>query len=314
MADMPIAEGKAPFNIPSIPETCFTFYKIIGDLSTGTPPVVVVHGGPGAGHEYLLTFSALWRQYQLPVIFYDQIGCASSTHLREKAGDKSFWREQLFQDELDNLIDHLELRQGPGFHLLGQSWGGMLGAAFAARQPTGLRRLILASGLASKELADRGVDLLKAQMPSDLREALDEAKNKNQFRGDNYKVAMNFYHRNFVCRADPFPPPEMLPSLKNVTEDTTVYRTMYGPSPLIINGSLKTWTVVPQLANITAPTLVYNGEYDTSHDVAQVPFFELIPRVRWFTFPGSGHMCHLEDGGLRERVLKMVGDFLTQDD
>ncbi|KAI1267763.1 proline-specific peptidase [Xylariaceae sp. FL1019] len=314
MAEIHLREGKALFNIPSIDEPCFTFYKIIGDLSTGAPPVVVVHGGPGAGHEYLLTFGALWHQYRLPVIFYDQIGCASSTHLPEKAGDQSFWQEQLFQDELDNLIDHLNLRQGPGFHLLGQSWGAMLGAAYAARRPKGLRRLVLASGLASKELADRGVALLKAQMPVDMQQALNEAETRNEFTGAAYKLAINYYHRNFVCRADPFPPPEMLPSLKNVTEDTTVYRTMYGPSPLIINGSLKTWTVVPQLANIIAPTLVYNGEYDTSHDVAQVPFFELIPRVRWFTFPGSGHMCHLEDGGLRDRVLTMVGDFLTQDD
>jgi L-proline amide hydrolase len=76
-------------------------------------------------------------------------------------------------------------------------------------------------------------------------------------------------------------------------------------------GSLKTWTVVPRLSKITATTLVYNGEYDTSHEVAQVPFFNLIPRVRWITFPNGGHTCHLE-GGLRERILKVVGEFLTQ--
>ncbi len=232
MVEMQIREGKAPFKVPSIDKPCFTFYKIIGDLSAGPPPVIVVHGGPGAGHEYLLTFGALWREYGLPVVFYDQIGCASSTHLQEKAGDESFWQEQLFQDELDNLLDHLKLRQGSGFHLLGQSWGGMLGAAFAARRPEGLRRLILASGLASKELADRGVDRLKDQMPPDMRQALDEAEQKNEFDSPAYKSAMYFYHTNFVCRADPFPPAEMLPSLKNVTEDSTVYRTMYGYFPL----------------------------------------------------------------------------------
>ncbi|KAI1345523.1 proline-specific peptidase [Xylaria sp. FL0043] len=314
MAGIHIQEGKVPFKIPSIDEPCSTFYKIIGDLSADTPSVVVVHGGPGAGHEYLLPFGALWREYGFPVVFYDQIGCASSTHLPEKTGDESFWQEQLFLDELDNLLDHLNLRAGSGFHLLGQSWGAMLGAAFAARQPEGLRRLILASGLASKELADLGVERLKEQMPPTMRQALDEAEEKNEFDSPSYKSAMFFYHTSFVCRANPFPPAEMLPSSKNVTEDSTVYRTMYGPSPLIINGSLKTWTVVPRLAKITAPTLVYNGEYDTSHDIAQVPFFELIPRVRWITFPGSGHMCHLEDGGLRERVLKIVGQFLMQED
>lgn len=400
MAEVLVQEGKAPFKVSSIDELCFTYYKIIGDLSSGTPPVVVAHGGPGAGHEYLLTFADLWRDYGLPVVFYDQIGCASSTHLPQKAGDQEFWQEQLFQDELDNLLDHLELRRGPGFHLLGQSWGGMLGSAFAARQPRGLRRLVLASALASKELASRGMRLLRDQMPPEMQRALEEAERKGEYDSPAYKNALDYYYRKHVCRADPFPPAELLPGLKNLSEDTTVYGTMYvillsfvcpfldtpthtrthirtqantnetkekekggwgdederkdrdildfrhftltlcapfpsysltvlyflsnyssgftadilryGPSPLTAVGSLKNWTVVHRLPNITATTLVYNGEYDTSHDVAQVPFFELIPRVRWITFPDAGHMCHLEGGGLRERILKVVGEFLTQ--
>ncbi|KAI0965359.1 hypothetical protein F4678DRAFT_452850 [Xylaria arbuscula] len=50
-------EGRVPFLIPSIDQPCFTFYKIIGDLSTNTsPPVIIVHEGPGVGHGYLLSF------------------------------------------------------------------------------------------------------------------------------------------------------------------------------------------------------------------------------------------------------------------
>ena len=80
-----------------------------------------------------------------------------------------------------------------------------------------------------------------------------------------------------------------------------------------MGGSLSNWDVIPRLPKITAPTLVYNGEYDTSHDIAQVPFFELVPQVRWITISGGGHMCHLEGEGRRERVLKVVGEFLTQE-
>lgn len=87
----------------------------------------------------------------------------------------------------------------------------------------------------------------------------------------------------------------------------------FGPSIHIINGSILGWTSIPQLPRIIAPTLVYNGEHDTSHDIAQEPFFELIPLVRWVTFPKAGHMCHLEGGGLRERFLKVVGRFLVRD-
>ena len=226
MSELQVREGKASFKIPSIDEPCFTYYKIIGELASGVPPVIVAHGGPGAGHEYLLTFAALWQDYGLPVVFYDQIGCASSTHLPQKAGDRTFWQEQLFQDELDNLIDHLGIRRDPGFHLLGQSWGGMLGAAFAARQPQGLRRLVLASALASKELAFRGTRLLRDQMPPNMRQALDDAEEKGEYESPAYKQALDFYYRKHVCRVDPFPPAELLPALKHLSEDTTVYRTM----------------------------------------------------------------------------------------
>ncbi|KAK8079294.1 proline iminopeptidase [Apiospora phragmitis] len=240
MATNPVCEeGKALWKIPSTDELCSTYYKVVGDLSSGKTPVVILHGGPGAGHEYLLTFSDLWPKYGLPVIFYDQIGCASSTHIRQKAGDEAFWQEQLFQDELDHLIDHLGLRIGPGF-----------------------------------------------------------------------KVGNEYLSRTHVCRTEPLPA-ELLQAFQNIKDDSTVYSTMMGPTYLLRGGSLKSWTVVSRLSNITAPTLVVNGEYDTSHDVAQAPLFELIPRVRWVQISGGGHMCHVEGEGRRDRVLKVVGDFLT---
>ena len=62
MAGAKVQEGKAPFKLPSIDAPCFTYHKIIGDISSGAPPVIVVHGGPGAGHEYLLSFAGLWRE------------------------------------------------------------------------------------------------------------------------------------------------------------------------------------------------------------------------------------------------------------
>ncbi len=227
MAEAQIQECKAPFKIPLISQLCFTHYKIIGDLSSGAPAVIVAHGGPGAGHEYLLTFADLWCEYRLPVVFYDQIGCASSTHLPQTAGDRSFWKEQLFQDELDNLLDHLDVRRGPGFHLFGQSWGGMLGSAFAARQPQGLRRLVLASALASRELGNRGTSLLRNQMPPDMRQGLEEAERKREYDSPEYKRASDYFSRKYMCRADPFPPAELLPALKHLSEDTTVHYTMY---------------------------------------------------------------------------------------
>jgi L-proline amide hydrolase len=62
-------------------------------------------------------------------VFYDQIGGGKSTHIREKRLDTDFWVPELFMAELDNLLVHLGIADD--FDLLGQSWGGMLGAMFA---------------------------------------------------------------------------------------------------------------------------------------------------------------------------------------
>lgn len=84
-----------------------------------------------------------------------------------------------------------------------------------------------------------------------------------------------------------------------------------GPSHLTVTGCLKDWTVIPRLPQISVPTLVYNGEHDTSGEASTTPFFELIPQVRWITIAGGGHVVHFENGR-KEKVLKFVGDFLCR--
>lgn len=226
MLPTPTAEGQVPFQPPGkVDVPCSTYYKIFGDLSSGAPPVIFLHGGPGGGHEYLLSFAELWPRYGLPVILYDQIGCGASTHLPQTAGDKEFWQESLFVAELDHLIDHLKLADGPGYHLFGQSWGGLLGVAFAARQPRGLQRLVLASGLASMDLSEKSIQICLSEMPLDAQEALKKCVEEDDYKSQPVRDAMAIFSKNFVCRADP-PPEELMLSMKHLGEDKTVYGTM----------------------------------------------------------------------------------------
>src|SRR3954469_17794349 len=120
------------------------WYRVTGDLASGKAPLVVLHGGPGATHNYTLRIARIAEQGRA-VIHYDQLGCGRSTHLRDKGAD--FWTVQLFVDELNNLIDHLAIR--PAYHVLGQSWGGMLSAEFAVTRPKGLKALVIADSPAS---------------------------------------------------------------------------------------------------------------------------------------------------------------------
>lgn len=154
MREFPISEGEVAFQVPNAGKPCKTWYKILGSLEDTTAPVLVgLHGGPGVGHEHLVPLGDLYKPYGIPVVLCDQIGCGRSTHLREKVGDAEFWSFDLFIRELDNLIDHLELRER-GFFLLGQSRGGVLGASYATRggqgtSPHGLKKWIICSGPSS---------------------------------------------------------------------------------------------------------------------------------------------------------------------
>src|SRR6185503_15354017 len=96
--------------------------------------------------DYTLRIAGIAAQGR-PVVHYDQLGIGNSTHLPDRGAD--FWTVQLFLDELDNLLTALGLT---AYHLLGQSWGGMLAAEHAVRRPDGLRSLVIANSPASMQL------------------------------------------------------------------------------------------------------------------------------------------------------------------
>ena len=164
----PVTEGSAPFHVPGADKPCATYYKVVGDIKSGTTrPLVVLHGGPGFAHDYLLPLADLAAPpYNVPVVFYDQFGGGRSTHLPEKNGDTGFWTEQLFEDEFFNLLTHLGIEE---YDVLGHSWGGMLGARIAVHHPRGLRRLVLSDTLAKMEAwAESGLKLLR-KLPQDIQ-------------------------------------------------------------------------------------------------------------------------------------------------
>src|SRR5215217_7482976 len=81
-----------------------TWYRITGEVNRGRPALVVVHGGPGSTHDYLLSLAGLAGSDSTgwPVVHYDQLGNGGSTHLPDRG--PRFWTVQLFLDELDNLL------------------------------------------------------------------------------------------------------------------------------------------------------------------------------------------------------------------
>lgn len=217
-------EGLAKFHVPGLAEPCQTWYKVVGDLDTSAaPPLIVLHGGPGACHEYLLPLTDLTPS--TTIVFYDQIGNGQSTHLPEKNGDEKFWSVELFINELDNLLSHLGLQDRP-IDVYGHSWGGMLAAEWAAAQPTNLRRLIISNSLASMDAWREGVNHLRQQLPADVQRVLAHAEETLDFESSEYQDAVEVFYKRHLGLSRPWPSPEVQAALDWFAKDPTTYGTM----------------------------------------------------------------------------------------
>jgi len=157
------------------------------------------------------------------VILYDQIGSGASTHLPSTLNDATFWQPSLFTHELLALISHLGIT-GP-YNILGHSFGGYVAVDFASRQPLGLRRLILAGANASAPLFKESIWGLKRSFPGVHQKAIEEACEKGAFGGSEYKEAMEYFLKTYLCRADPWPR-EMDATGRNQAEDDNPRITM----------------------------------------------------------------------------------------
>jgi L-proline amide hydrolase len=240
------------------------------------------------------------------VIHYDQLGCGNSSHLPDQ--DAAFWTVELFLAELDNLLEGLGLRQS--YHLLGQSWGGMLASEHAVLRPAGLRSLVLANSLPSMPLWVREANRLRADLPAEVQATLLHHEEAGTTSSPEYEAATMVFYARHLCRVQPFPP-EVAASFDNIVEDPTVYHTMNGPNEFHCIGTLRDWTILDRLPQIAVPTLLISGRHDEATPKVVQPFADAIPDVHWTIFEESSHMPHVEE---TEACMSVVGQFLAEHD
>ena len=217
-------EGEIDFNVPTAGKPCRTWYRVVGDLHCGIRPLLVLHGGPGVASDYVFPYANITAIYGIPVIFYDQLGCGRSTHLPEKAKDASFWTTQLFLEELDNVLTYFKIQDD--YDLLGHSWGGMLAASHAVRNPGGLKRLAIMSSPSSMRVWVTEQNKLRAELPKEIQDILKKHEDAGTTSDKEYESAVQVYYDRHLYRLKPMPP-DLVASFGWLEKDGTVYSTMY---------------------------------------------------------------------------------------
>lgn len=288
-------EGFIPFR------GCKVWYRIVGGHEEpGKLPLLCLHGGPGAPHDYLEpleTISSTGRR----VVFYDQLGCGNSDHPH----NPSMWTVDLFVEEIDVVRQALGLER---VHILGQSWGGMLAMEYALKQPKGLVSLILASSPASMAQWVAEANRLRAELPPEVQTTLLEHESAGTTDAPAYQEAMNVYYRRHVCRLDQWP--ECINrTFQKLGQSPEVYYTMIGPSEFQVTGTLKDWDIVNRLCEIAVPTLVIGGRHDEATPAIMEAVHRGILGSELIIFENSSHMPHLEEP---KRYMQVLEQFLRR--
>jgi proline-specific peptidase len=260
-------------------------------------PVLLLHGGPGAAHDYMLPLAERLSEHR-PAIVYDQLGCGRA----DKPDDTSLWTVDRSVTEVDQVRAALGLEH---CHLLGQSWGGWLAIDYMARGPVGVAGLVLASTSASIAQFVAGARRLIDALPEPHRTALQELGARGEYDHPDYRAAEQEFYRHHLCRMNPWP--EALVRSSDQMEGNQVYLTMNGPTEFDVIGRLRTWDRTPDLGRIDVPTLVTCGRYDEITPACSETIAEGIPDARVVVFEESAHVAHLEEA---EAYAGTVEEFL----
>ncbi len=290
-----VQEGTIPF------KGYQTWYRIVGEgEEPGKLPLLCLHGGPGAAHDYLESLQAM-ADTGRRVVFYDQLGCGRSSLPEAKP---EMWTVELFVEEVDTVRRALGLDR---IHLLGQSWGGMLGMEYALTQPEGVESLTLASSPASMIQWVEEANRLREDLPPDVQQTLLRHEAEGTVASPEYGAAMDVFYARHVCRVDP--QPEFVQrTFAAIARNPEVYHTMNGPSEFHVIGTLKTWDIISRLSEIRVPTLVTSGRHDEATPLIAKTVHQGIPGSEWVIFEESSHMAHAEEP---ERYMQVLDEFLS---
>jgi proline iminopeptidase len=255
--------------------------------------VLLLHGGPGATHEYFECVESFFPREGIEFIYYDQLGSGNSDKPVGK-GDV-LWEVPRFVEEVEQVRQALGLNKD-NFFIIGSSWGGILAMEYALKYQQHLKGLIITNMMASAIEYDKyAEEVLGPQMePAVLRE-IKAIEAKGDFSNPRYMELLmpNFYTKHLLrLPLDEWPEPVNRSFAKMNNE---VYVTMQGPSEFGISGKLEKWDVTARLPEITVHTLTVGASHDTMDPKHMEWMSTQVKNGQFLLCPNGSHLCMWDD-------------------
>jgi proline iminopeptidase len=267
--------------------------------------VLLLHGGPGATHEYFEAFDSYFPRAGYEYYYYDQLGSAYSDQPKEP----SLWELPRFVDEVEQVRRALGLTND-SFYLLGHSWGGMLAIEYALAHQKNLKGLIVSNMMASipayNEYAQK---VLMPQMDQKVLAEVKALEAKKQYEHPRYMELLvpNFYTRHLLrMPADQWPDPVNRAFARLNRE---IYVPMQGPSEMAASGKTEKWDRSGDLKTIAVPTLIIGARHDTMDPSYMEMMSKQVQKGRYLYCPNGSHLAMYDDQKTYfDGLIKFVAD------
>jgi proline iminopeptidase len=253
--------------------------------------VLLLHGGPGATHEYFEAFDDYFPKAGIEYYYYDQLGSAYS----DQPDAPELWEVPRFVEEVEQVRKALDLDRS-SFYLLGQSWGGILAIEYALKYQQNLKGLIVSNMVASIPAYNQYAR--SALMPAMDQQALAEIERleaAGQFDNPRYEeLLMRHFYVEHVLRM----PLDQWPDPVNRTFarlNKKIYTLMQGPSEMGASGKLAEWDRTADLPKISVPTLSIGARYDTMEPAQMERIARDVKRGRYLFCPNGSHLAIYDD-------------------
>jgi len=236
------------------------------------------------------------------VVFYDQVGCGESQR-PERIQKTAPWLYTIeyYTEELRTLIDTLGWQK---FHLLGHSWGTIVGQAYAFQHDPRLQGIVLSGPLSDGDLYVQSQwsqhDGSMGSLPDFVQAEIHRVDAKQQWSTPLFTELDKTLTSFFTCRTFPLPDC-FVKSAADVNSD--IYVKMQGPSEFNLKGVLAGFNFTPFLPSISNPVLLTHGKYDTMRPPCVDALYHNLPRAWKAELPHSGHLSMIDDPKMMNDVV-----------
>ncbi|MGB3532487.1 MAG: alpha/beta fold hydrolase [Microcoleaceae cyanobacterium] len=262
-----------------------------GDRLQEKPIAFVIHGGPGADHtSYKPTFSHLTSTLQL--VYFDHRGQGRSAR-----GDKATYTLENNVEDMEALRQYLGLDQ---IVLIGTSYGGMVALSYASRYPQNVSDLIVIATAANSEFLSKAKqNLAQNGTPEqiEIAEYLWQGNFANEAQLQQYfQILGPLYALNYN-------PVATAKAWKRTILSVDAINIAFG-------GFLRSYNILDQLHNITAPTLILAGQQDwICPPECSIKIAKAIPQAEFTIFENCGHLIRVDQP---KALLNAITQFMIK--